>query len=101
MTPLISIQILNWNRAQETQRAIKSALNQTYKNTEIIVVDNGSDDNSVELTKENFPDIKIIQLDKNYGCAGGRNRGIPYCRGEYIFYLDNDGVLHEDAVANA
>lgn len=96
--PLISIQILNWNRAEETQRAIQSALDQSYPNTEVILIDNGSSDHSVELTKSNFPEIKIIELDENYGCAGGRNRGIEYCKGEFIFYLDNDGVLNKDAV---
>lgn len=99
--PLISIQILNWNRADETQRAIRSALDQSYPNTEVILIDNGSSDNSLELTKSNFPEIQIVELDKNYGCAGGRNRGIEYCNGEFIFYLDNDGVLHKDAVSIA
>lgn len=101
MKPLISIQILNWNRAVETQRAIHSALDQTYPNIEVILIDNGSTDNSVDLTKSNFPNVDIVQLDKNYGCAGGRNLGIQHCNGDYIFYLDNDGVLHNDAVANA
>lgn len=99
--PLISIQILNWNRAEETQRAIQSAMNQSYPNIEIVLIDNGSTDNSIPLTKSNYPDINIIELDKNYGCAGGRNRGINYCNGEFIFYLDNDGVLHKDAVKTA
>lgn len=101
MLPLISIQILNWNRAEETQRAIQSALEQSYRNIEVVVIDNGSTDNSVELTQKNFPNIKVIELDKNYGCPGGRNRGIQHCEGEYIFYLDNDGVLHKDAVSKA
>lgn len=101
MEPLISIQILNWNRANDTQRAIGSALNQSYKNTEIVLIDNGSTDNSIELTRKNFPSIKIVALGKNYGCPGGRNLGVDHCNGEYIFYLDNDGVLHEDAVKNA
>lgn len=99
--PLISIQILNWNRAEETLRAIRSALNQTYENIEIIMVDNGSTDDSVLLTKTNFPQIKIVELDKNYGCPGGRNLGVQYCNGDFIFYLDNDGVLHKNAVSNA
>lgn len=101
MEPLISIQILNWNRANDTQRAISSAFNQSYKNIEVVLIDNGSTDNSVELTRENFPNIKIVELKKNYGCPGGRNLGINHCNGEYIFYLDNDGVLHQDAVRNA
>lgn len=101
MKPLISIQILNWNRAEETQWAIKSATEQSYSNIEIVMVDNGSTDNSVSLTKSNFPNVKIVQLDKNYGCPGGRNKGIQHCNGDYIFYADNDGLLHQKAVENA
>lgn len=100
-TPLVTIQILNWNRADETLRAIKSAKDQTYENTEIIVVDNGSTDDSIPKIKSSFPEVKLIKLDKNYGCPGGRNRGIEFCTGSYIFFCDNDGVLHKDAVRNA
>jgi GT2 family glycosyltransferase len=99
--PLISIQVLNWNRAQDTLRAIESAKNQSYTNIEIVFIDNGSEDDSVKLVREKYPEITIVKLDKNYGCPGGRNRGIPYCKGKYIFYLDNDGVLHKEAVKNA
>jgi GT2 family glycosyltransferase len=99
--PLISIQILNWNRPEESVRAIHSALNQSYKNIEVVIIDNGSSDHSVQLIRDNFPDLKIIELDKNYGCPGGRNKGVEHCNGEYIFYLDNDGVLHQEAVLNA
>lgn len=99
--PLVTIQILNWNRAEETLRAIESALNQTYPNIEIIVIDNNSTDNSINKIKSQYPEIKLVQLDKNYGCPGGRNRGISFCKGEYVFFCDNDGVLHKDAVKNA
>ena len=99
--PLVSIQILNWNRAEDTQIAIQSALNQTYENIEIIVIDNGSSDDSVRLIRKKFSNIKLIELEKNFGCPGGRNLGIPYCNGDFIFFLDNDGVLHKDGVSNA
>lgn len=99
--PLITIQILNWNRAIETLSAIASAKAQTYENFEIIVIDNGSTDNSVQLISEAYPDITLVELGKNFGCPGGRNLGVPHCNGDYIFYLDNDGSLHKDAVKNA
>jgi len=101
MQPLVSIFILNWNRKNETCRAIGSALAQTYSNLEIVVVDNGSNDGSPEFIVEQFPGISYIQLDKNYGCPGGRNKGLPHCNGDFIFFCDNDGVLHEKAVENA
>lgn len=95
---LVTIFILNWNRKIETARAIQSAMSQSYSNIEIIVVDNGSEDGSVEFLKQMFPDLNIIKLNKNYGCPGGRNKGIPHCNGEFIFFMDNDGVLHKDAI---
>lgn len=99
--PLISIFILNWNRLDDTKEAIESAFNQTYPNLEVIVVDNGSNEDNTFLLPTIFPKIKFVQLDKNYGCPGGRNRGIDFCSGDFIFYLDNDGILDQDAVLNA
>lgn len=99
--PLVTIQILNWNRADETLRAIRSAKAQTYSNFEIVVIDNGSTDTSIEKIDTYFPEVKLVKLDRNYGCPGGRNRGIEFCSGDYIFFCDNDGVLHRDAVKNA
>ena len=60
--PLVSIQILNWNRAEDTQIAIQSALNQTYENIEIIVIDNGSSDDSVRLIRKKFSNIKLKKI---------------------------------------
>lgn len=99
--PLVSCLILNWNRLDETDRCIDSVLNQTYQNIEIILVDNNSNDGSKEYFKDSKKIDKFLVLDKNYGCPGGRNRGVKLCNGEYIFYVDNDGLLHESAVDNA
>jgi GT2 family glycosyltransferase len=99
--PLISILILNWNRPEKTVLSIKSAQCQTYENFEIVLIDNGSTDNSIDIIQSAFPDLQIIQLNKNYGCPEGRNIGINYCSGDYIFYIDNDGILHKDSLLNA
>ena len=99
--PLVSCLILNWNRLHETNRCIDSVLGQTYQNIEIILVDNNSDDGSKEFFKDSKKIDKFLVLDKNYGCPGGRNRGVKLCKGEYVFYVDNDGLLHESAVDNA
>ena len=60
------------------------------KNFEIIVVDNASNDNSVELLKEKYPKIKIIVNKKNYGYAKGNNIGAKYAKGKYLVFLNND-----------
>ena len=101
INPLVSCLILNWNRKEETCRAIKSVIEQSYKNIEIVLIDNGSTDGSAAYIKEKFPKIQHIELQKNYGCPGGRNRGLTHCNGEFIFFCDNDGVLHEKAIENA
>ena len=81
--------VLNWNGNHIIKHCIDSLLKQDYAKVNIIVVDNGSEDDSVKLVGENYPEITIVKLDKNYGCPGGRNRGIPHCKGKYIFYLDS------------
>lgn len=99
--PLVSCLILNWNRLRETARCIESIRNQSYPNIELLLVDNNSDDGSKEFFR-NCPMVDTyVELEKNYGCPGGRNRGIRKCKGEYIFFIDNDGLLHEKAVENA
>jgi GT2 family glycosyltransferase len=101
MHPLISIQILSWNKADKTLKAIQSAMEQTYPNIEIVVVDNGSEDDSVTRIQQQFPEVTLVKLNKNYGCPVGRNKGVPHCKGEFIFYMDNDALLHRKAVEQA
>jgi GT2 family glycosyltransferase len=99
---LVSVLILNWNRKDETCLCINSILNQTYKNVEIVIIDNGSTDGSQKHIKNIYQNsIKYVELEKNYGCTGGRNIGLKYCGGDYIFFCDNDGLLHNKAIENS
>ncbi|MEM2247842.1 MAG: glycosyltransferase, partial [Thermoproteota archaeon] len=80
-SPEISVVILNYNGRRFLETCLKSLLNSTYKNFEIVVVDNGSKDDSVEYLKKNFSNnerVKIVQLGKNYGFAEGNNIGYKY-----------------------
>jgi glycosyltransferase involved in cell wall biosynthesis len=102
MYPKVSVLILNWNRMLETCSCIDSILNQSYKNIEIIIIDNGSTDGSQKYIKNLYQDIiKYVELEKNYGCPGGRNIGLKHCNGDYIFFCDNDGLLHSKAIENS
>ena len=73
----------------------KSVLNQTYKNIEIIVVDDGSTDNTKEeINKINDEKIKYIKLEKNTGGPNARNIGIKNSKGQYISFQDSDDIFY-------
>jgi len=89
--PKVSVIIPTYNRAHLIGRAIKSVLNQTYRDFEIIIVDDGSTDNTEEVVKS-FTDkrIRYIRHKENKGAATARNIGIKAARGEYIAFQDSD-----------
>ena len=95
---LISIIIINYNGKKWLKKLFDSLFSQTYKNFEIIFVDNASDDDSIDFLKNNYKDdrIKIIQSEKNLGFAGGNNFGIKNAKGEYILLLNNDTWVEAD-----
>lgn len=95
---LISIIIINYNGKKWLKKCFDSLLNQTYKNFEIIFVDNASIDDSIEFLKTNYSDkrIKIIKSKKNLGFAGGNNLGVDNSKGEYVLLLNNDTWVTED-----
>ena len=79
------------NSSKHIEECLESVINQTYKNIEIIVVDDLSQDNSLELVRNlNDNRIKIIELKENVGAANSRNKGIEASTGDYICFLDSD-----------
>lgn len=91
--PTVSVIIPTYNRAHLIGRAIQSVLNQTYKDFEVIIVDDGSTDNTEDIIKEfqkKDKRIKYIRHDKNKGGSAARNTGIKVARGEYIAFQDSD-----------
>lgn len=95
--PLVSVVISTFNRAGLIARAINSIQNQTYKNIEIIIVNDASSDNTEDVVKA-IPDARIryIRHEKNKGLPAGRNTGIRAATGEYIAFLDDDDEWRED-----
>ncbi len=97
MSPLISIITPCYNNQAFVREAIASALDQTYSNIEIIVIDDGSTDSSLEIIKS-FGDQIHWETGKNRGAPLARNRGIEIAKGEYIKFLDADDVLLPDCL---
>lgn len=91
--PLVSVIMPTYNHAQFIGEAIDSVLNQTYKNLELIVIDNYSEDNTEEIIRSfNDPRIKYMKF-RNHGIIGAsRNQGIRHAVGKYIAFLDSDDL---------
>ena len=96
---LISILIPMYNAEEFIERAVRSAILQTYENLEILIIDNCSTDNSVDIVKNiDDPRIRLYQNEENLGFAENINRGIDLCNGEYIKFLCADDELAKNAV---
>jgi GT2 family glycosyltransferase len=86
----VSVIVVNWNGERFLKDCLAAISNQSYGNREIILVDNGSFDNSVCLATENFPQVKIVALRENRGFTGGNAAGLEIARGLYIALVNND-----------
>jgi len=87
----VSVVIPTYNRADLIDKAIKSVLKQTYQHYEIIVIDDGSTDNTEKVVKDlHHSQIHYIKHNDNRGVSAARNTGIKKSRGEYIAFLDSD-----------
>ena len=96
---LVSIIIPVYNGEKWLAGAVRSALNQTYSNIEIIIINDGSSDKSLELCKSFSYDSRVSIIDKdNGGQASARNRGLVEAKGDFILFLDCDDTLQPNAV---
>ena len=95
----VSIIIVNYN----TKELLNNCLKSIYKYTkdidfEIIVSDNGSTDNSISMLKTEFPQVVIVDNGKNLGFGAANNKGLEIAKGKYIFYLNSDTLILNNAV---
>jgi len=95
-TPLVSVIVLNYNGENYLKNCFESLGSQTYENYEVIMVDNASEDDSIEYVKGNFPWVKVIRNEKNLGFAAGNNWGIREARGDIIALLNNDTIADSE-----
>jgi GT2 family glycosyltransferase len=97
-TPLVSVIVLNYNGKDVLEECIKSILNSNYSRVEVIVIDNGSTDESYMIAKKYEPQVKLIKSPHNLGYSAGNNLGIRVAKGKYIFLVNNDAIIHSDCI---
>lgn len=90
--PIFSIIIVTHNGLPLLKRFLPPVAASVYRELEIIIADNNSDDKSLEWTKEHFPEVKFLKLDRNYGYAGGNNRAARIAGGDVLLFLNNDAA---------
>jgi GT2 family glycosyltransferase len=95
--PLVTVNILSYNRKDELRNTLSKVYEQDYKNIEVIVVDNASSDGSPEMVEKEFPSVILIKLNKNIGIAGW-NKGFEIAKGEYVLVLDDDSYPTFNAI---
>lgn len=88
--PKVSVVVLNWNGMEHLEACLSSLGNLRYPNYEVLLVDNGSTDGSVDFVESRFPWVKVVRNEINYYYAEGNNIGIRHADGEYVAILNND-----------
>nr|WP_288885806.1 glycosyltransferase family 2 protein [uncultured Blautia sp.] len=101
MNPIISVIIPVYNAEKYIKRCLESVFAQKYTNIEIIVINDGSTDNSDKVIRNCICEkVKYILLEKNTGQSNARNIGINYCTGEWLLYLDADDEIAAETIGN-
>lgn len=91
-----SIIIVSWNALHHLKRFLPSVVLSQYPDFEIIIADNASTDGSGEWVQKQFPNVRIVRLDKNYGYCGGNNRASAHANGDILVFLNNDVEVEPD-----
>lgn len=100
-TPLVSVILLNWNGRKYIEQCIQSVLAQDYANIQLIVVDNGSRDDSLDTIRAKYPQLPLLTNERNLGFARGMNQGIEAAHGRYVLPLNMDVILDRGYIAAA
>jgi GT2 family glycosyltransferase len=92
-SPRVTVAIPNWNGARFLPSCLYSLREQTFRDFEVVVIDNGSADESLELLAADFPEVRLVPWETNRGVAAAFNEGVRQCRGELLALLNNDMEL--------
>ena len=90
LMPKVSILIVNWNGKHHLPDCLDSLALQTFRDFEVVLVDNGSTDGSLDFVRAHYPGVTLVPLDRNTGFSGGNNAALAAAQGEYLVTLNND-----------
>ena len=97
--PKVHLIVLNWNDKEISKKCLSSIEKVSYSNYKVLIVDNNSQDGSVQFFKEHFPQYDILALDKNLKYAGGNNAAVDYLKPEeedFLVFINNDTIVSSD-----
>ncbi|MEO6849290.1 MAG: glycosyltransferase family 2 protein [Mucilaginibacter sp.] len=94
--PKVAVVILSWNGIKYLREFLPSVLASTWPNMEVVVGDNGSTDGSFDFLQKNFPSVRVIRNEDNYGFTGGYNRILSQVDADYFVLLNSDVEVHND-----
>lgn len=95
-SPKVAVVILNYNGSGMLRRFLPSVLSTQYENLEVVLADNASSDDSVEVVTAQFPSVKVLRFQKNWGYAGGYNAALAQVTADYFVLLNSDVEVSED-----
>ncbi|MBC7249833.1 MAG: glycosyltransferase family 2 protein [Anaerolineae bacterium] len=98
MQPLLSVIVVSWNTRELLAQCLESLYQTIHVPYEVIVVDNASEDGSVDMVRQRFPQAQLIVNDHNAGFTGGNNQALGVCQGKYILLFNSDAVALPGAV---
>ena len=97
--PKIHLIVLNWNDKELSRKCLSSIEKVSYPNYEVLIVDNNSEDGSVEFFKKHFPNYDILALEDNLKYAGGNNAAVDYLKpdeNDFLVFINNDTIVSSD-----
>lgn len=98
-SPSLSVLLVNWNGKAHLRACLASLAEQTDRDFDVLVVDNGSTDGSVELLAQEFPSVQVLQTGANLGFAEACNQGLSRLETAWVFFLNNDTRVAPSAIA--
>lgn len=100
-SPKVTIQIVTWNSLRYLPNLLDSIFRQTYRDFQVLVVDNNSSDETVKFLRANYPDVAVFQNNRNFGFAKGNNQGIRLLNSPFVLLCNPDIILEPDWLEKA